>query len=124
MTRRAFHVLMVLAAVTLTPSASAQQTENHELHAVPPPGAVVIDGKLDDWDLSGRIESFTEYRTRGAYSAEVATMHDKDFFYLAVVWHDPTPMVNMIDPDTDGCGWKSDCLQLRLITDLTLHIDC
>ena len=116
----------ILCAGLVAAAASAQgrQSENHELHAVPPPGAVVVDGKLDDWDLSGQIESFTEYRTRGTYSAELAAMYDKDFFYLAVVWRDPTPMVNMIDPDADGSGWQSECAQLRMITDLPVHVDC
>jgi hypothetical protein len=29
-----------------------------QLYAVPAPGKVTIDGKLDDWDLSGQIEMF------------------------------------------------------------------
>ena len=124
MTTRAFHLLMVLAAVMLATGASAAQSENHELHAVPPPGAVAIDGKLDDWDFSGQIWCFSDYRTREIYSAKVAAMYDKDFLYLSVVWKDPTPMQNMVDPDTDGNGWKSDCLQLRMITDLPVHVDC
>jgi len=32
----------------------ATQTETRGVHAVPAPKAVVIDGNLDDWDLSGQ----------------------------------------------------------------------
>lgn len=35
----------------------AVPTDNLEIVAVPTPGKVVIDGKLDDWDLSGTILS-------------------------------------------------------------------
>ena len=38
-----------------TAAGAAQQTNNAELWAVPAPGKVVVDGKLDDWDLSGEI---------------------------------------------------------------------
>lgn len=33
-------------------------------YAVPLPGKVVIDGKLDDWDLSGQIEMFVMSETK------------------------------------------------------------
>jgi hypothetical protein len=101
--------------------AFAQQTNNNAPHAVPAPGKVVVDGKLDDWDLSGQIDVYANFKTRNSYSANVAAMHDKDNFYLSVVWRDPTPMHNMVDSNFDiGSGWKSDCLQLRLKTDMVI----
>ena len=36
---------------------AADRTINHVLHAVPTPGAVSIDGRLDEWDTSGGILS-------------------------------------------------------------------
>ena len=105
--------------------AAAQQTDNNALHAVPPPGKVVIDGKLDDWDLSGQIDVFANLRTRGTYSTRVAAMYDRENFYLAIVWRDPTPMHNMVDSNFDiGSGWKSDCVQLRLKTDMVIGDVC
>ncbi len=122
------HPAAVVAAVGLalfSVPATAQQTDNNALHAVPPPGKVVIDGKLDDWDLSGQIDVFANFRTRNSYSARVAAMYDKENFYLAVVWRDPTPMHNMVDSNFDiGSGWKSDCLQLRLKTDMIVGDVC
>jgi hypothetical protein len=115
---------LILAAFCLR--AAGQQTDNNALRAVPPPGRVVIDGKLDDWDLSGQIDVFANFRTRGTYSAKVAAMYDAENFYLAVEWRDPTPMHNMVDSNFDiGSGWKSDCLQLRLKTDMVIgSVDC
>ena len=107
----AVHLSILLAA-----GAWAQQSENSVLHAVPKPAAVVIDGALDDWDRSGQIEIFANYRTRNTYSAKVAAMHDAERFYLAVEWRDPTPLYNMVDANFEiGSGWKGDCLQLRQI---------
>jgi len=111
--------LLCLAGVS--PPAFAQQTDNHALHAVPHSGKVVIDGKLDDWDLSGQIDVFANFKTRNNYSTKVAAMYDKENFYLLVTWRDPTPMFNMVDSNFDiGSGWKSDCLQLRLKTDMVI----
>ncbi|HUS58590.1 MAG TPA: hypothetical protein VM141_08050, partial [Planctomycetota bacterium] len=117
--------LLVVAAATQATAASGVQSENHALHAVPPPGAVVVDGKLDDWDLSGQMECFPDWRARETRSAKVAAMYDKDCFYLAIAWRDATPMHNMNDPQFEaGFGWRSDCVELRMITDLPLHVDC
>jgi hypothetical protein len=49
-----FAVLCALS-VSAVRLARAEGTDNHVLQAVPVPGAVTIDGKLDDWDCSGRI---------------------------------------------------------------------
>ncbi|HTM21720.1 MAG TPA: hypothetical protein VL172_14460, partial [Kofleriaceae bacterium] len=120
----------ILSAVALLgglpAAAHAVQSDNLGLHAVPPPrGTVAVDGRLDDWDLSGQIEVFANYRTRSTYSTKVAAMYDREFFYLAIVWRDPTPLYNLVDADFEpGAGWKSDCVQLRLNTDLPVHIDC
>ena len=45
-----------------------------QLYAVPTPGKVTIDGKLDDWDLSGEIEMFVIQATRGTMNAKFAVM--------------------------------------------------
>ena len=120
------HLLGLLVALGFgAPLAQAQQTDNHVLHAVPPPHKVVIDGQLDDWDLSGQIDVYANYRTKGSYSTKVAAMYDQDNLYLSIAWRDPTPMYNMIDSRYDiGFGWRSDCVQLRVRTDMVMHLDC
>jgi hypothetical protein len=125
---------LTLALAAVTPQASAQQSNNNGLHAVPPPHSagsgqakkVVIDGKLDDWDLSGQIDVYANFKTRNNYSTKVAAMYDQENFYLSIIWRDSTPMFNMIDSNFDiGSGWRGDCLQLRLKTDMVIaDVDC
>ncbi len=113
--------LLVLSANTL----HAQQSNNTALHTVPVPKAVVVDGKLDDWDLSGQFEAFANYRTRNTYSVRVAAMYDDQNLYLSIVWRDPTPLQNNVNAEFEvGSGWKSDCVQLRMKTDIPISLDC
>lgn len=106
--------------------ALAQQTDNYELRAVPPPGKVVMDGKLDDWDLSGEILMCYDLGTlQDTYSVRAAAMYDADCVYFLLRFKDATPMVNHVDPKQEpGTGWQSDCIQLRMQTDRILHVDC
>lgn len=100
------------------------QSQNSGLQAVPAPKKVVIDGKLDEWDLSGRMASFAEISMRDQYSVETAAMWDKDTLYIGLHWRDKTPMFNMIDPEFDETdGWKGDALQMRVVTDQVLWIN-
>jgi hypothetical protein len=89
-----------------------------QLYAVPAPGKVTIDGKLDDWDLSGQIEMFVIQATRGTMNAKFAVMYDADAIYLGADVNDPNPMMNMRSPETDPFrGWDADSCQFRLTTD-------
>jgi hypothetical protein len=99
------------------------QSQNTGLQAVPAKGAVTIDGKLDDWDLSGRMWSFADINLRDEYSVETAAMWDADFLYIALKWRDPTPLHNRIDPNFNpNDGWKSDAVQMRIKTDQTMWL--
>ena len=70
-------LLTLLCLAGASQQALAQQSDNHALHAVPA-GKAVVDGKLDDWDLSGQIEVYANFKTRNSDSAKVAAMYDKD----------------------------------------------
>jgi hypothetical protein len=113
-----FLVLTVLAAGG---AAWAEGTDNHVLHAVPAPGKVVIDGRLDDWDPSGRILVCSDVgRLMNQFSAWVSMMYDAEALYVGVDWSDPTPMVNDYNQDFDIDRRKcfhSDSLQLHFRTD-------
>ncbi len=106
------------------PALQATQTDNFGLHAVPAPGKVAIDGKLDDWDLSGEI--FVCYdieKLEGTNSARIVAMYDADNLYVAIRWKDPTPMGNIHDPRYRADkGWAGDAVQLRVKTDRIAHI--
>ncbi len=89
-----------------------------QLYAVPTPGPVVIDGRLDDWDLSGQIEMFVIEATRATQSAKFALMYDAEALYLSGDVNDPTPMMNRHDPKVaPHKAWDADACQFRLTID-------
>ena len=104
--------------------ASATMTENHGIHAVPVPSKITIDGKLDDWDLSGQVLMCYDVEAlKDTYSAKVAAMYDADNLYLSVHWTDLTPMGNSHDPHYRAVkAWAGDCVQFRIKTDKLSHV--
>lgn len=114
--------LIVLLAISF---AHAQQSDHHVLRAVPAPGAVVIDGQLREWDLSGRILIYPNLAYVNDYSAQVAMMYDAQALYVGVDWVDRTPMVNNYDPRTvvdQRFAFHSDSLQLHFKTDIFRNV--
>ncbi len=114
--------LSILSAIfclsILTTLALPLQSDHSELVSVPAPGPVVIDGKSEDWDLTGEMFVYPVRNIRDRYSVKVYSMHDKDNLYLLLKWRDPSPMVNNVDADgAPGDGWMADSLQMRMITD-------
>jgi hypothetical protein len=94
---------------------------NRKLYAVPRPGPVTIDGKLDDWDFTAAIESYEQYETRATQRGECAVMYDDDAFYLGARVKDTSPMRNRHNPAADADkAWMGDCMQFRLVTDRRL----
>jgi hypothetical protein len=117
-----------IALLVLLPAmlASGLPTENHEIYAVPAPGRVVVDGNLDEWDLSGRIFCCPDVDTlAGTANATVAMMYDAEALYVAVDWLDSTPMLNNYDPrfEQQEC-FKSDMVQIMFRTDLARNLFC
>jgi len=95
----------------------AGRTQNVTLRAVPTPNGVRIDGRLDDWDRSGRIFMSDDLAADPTHrrSAHAMAMYDAEALYLATRVNDPTPLRNTTDPDENpGRGWRGDCLQVRL----------
>ena len=110
--------LIILFQVTAMAQSDNGRGRHKQLYAVPAPGAVTIDGKFDDWDLSAQIEMFVVEATRGTQSAKFSLMYDEQALYLSADINDPSPMMNMRDPRTDpGQGWNADSCQFRLTTD-------
>lgn len=113
--------IICCAVLSVGQPARAEGTDNHVLCAVPTPGAVTMDGKLDDWDCSGRVPICSDVGGAwGRQSAWVAMMYDAEALYAGVDWCDPTPMVNNYDPDLDIDRRKcfhSDSIQLHFRTD-------
>ncbi|MFA6293696.1 MAG: hypothetical protein WC637_18050 [Victivallales bacterium] len=113
-----------LAAAIFCGSVSALETENNGIRILPAPvsassgqaAKVTVDGKYDDWDLTGGIFTCSGVETnRDIYSVWIHMMYDKDFLYVLARWNDPTPMNNPGSSKGDH-GFNGDCLQLRFIT--------
>lgn len=85
---------------------------------------VVIDGKLNDWDLSGQTLICYDVATlKDLYSGRVAMMHDDAGLYVSIHWTDLTPIGNSHDPQFQAArGWSGDSVQMRFKTDRISHI--
>jgi hypothetical protein len=112
-------LLLLLPALPLF----AQQTSNHELRAVPAEKPLVMDGNLEEWDLSGEILMCYDLATLlDTHSVRVAAMYDDDYLYLSFRFKDRRPMINNVDPDTEhNRGWRADAVQLRLWSGRSAH---
>ncbi len=118
--RRAVLLPLCLIASLLVRAESEDQgarARNKHLFIVPPPGPVVIDGRLDDWDLSGPIDIYVTRESFDTQGARIAAMYDQDAFYLSGEMNDPTPMMNRHDPKVNAeKAWDADAFQFRLVT--------
>ncbi|MFW5683069.1 MAG: sugar-binding protein, partial [Phycisphaeraceae bacterium] len=97
--------------------AESGRTQNYTLRVVPTPDGVTIDGRLDDWDRSGRIFMSDDLAAdpEDRRSAHAMAMYDAEALYLAIRVNDPTPLRNTTDPDErPGQAWRGDCVQVRL----------
>lgn len=114
---------IVLAMIT-SGALMATQTETRGAHAVPAKKEVVIDGNLDDWDLSGQyLQCYDVETLKDVYSGTVAYMFDENNLYISIHWKDPIPMGNCHDPRFQANkGWAGDCVQFRIKTDRISHI--
>jgi len=118
--------LFVLLFLFLTISAQqvpvkfrAARTENTNIVAVPVPGKVTIDGKLDDWDLSGGILTCMDVNNYlDKYSGWVYMMYDNEALYVSAKVTDNTPLRNGYDPDNEPViVHRGDCFYLRFKED-------
>ena len=97
-------------------AATATETENRNIEVLPAPGPVKVDGKFDDWDLTGGIFACGDVEnSSGTFGVWFHAMYDKDRLYLLARWVDKTPMNNPGSSKGDY-GFRGDCLQVRLVT--------
>jgi hypothetical protein len=119
-TRTVFVLAAWLLLLGAPGEAQVQPGRGHHkrIFVVPRPGRVVIDGKLDDWDLSGQIHVSVTRETSAVQSARIALMYDDKALYVSGVVRDSTPMMNRHDPRVAGAeAWNADSFQLRLCLD-------
>ena len=118
-------IFTALVIWTVTGQVLAQQTTNTELRVVPSVGDVVVDGALDDWDLSAGIFMCHDIAALATTNSVWAyMMYDQETLYVAFHFKDRTPLVNHVNPQTKaGEAWVSDCMQIRLWTDQVINMD-
>ena len=105
-----------LGAIALGTAARATETENLGIQVLPAPGAVKIDGKADDWDLTGGIFACSDVENqREKFGVWVYTMYDAQNVYVLARWVDDTPMNNPGQTIADY-GFAGDSLQVRFAT--------
>lgn len=115
---RAAVVTTVIGLGTSGVMAETGLGRHKQLYAVPAPGKVSVDGKLDDWDLSGQIEMFVISETKETQGAKFALMYDREALCLCGVVRDSSPLMNRQDPQVNGGrGWDADSCQFRLTVD-------
>ncbi len=111
------HVLLPLLPFLLAcGSVRATPTENLGIPVLPTPSNVVLDGKADDWDLSGGIFACDDVETqRAKMGLWIYAMYDAQNLYLLAHFLDETPMNNPGQTIADY-GFNGDSLQIRTIT--------
>ena len=83
---------LACAALAQTP-AWATPTENTGIRVLPIPGAMNIDGKLTDWDLSGGIFASDDVENqRDKMAVWLYAMYDRDNLYLLARFHEEAPL--------------------------------
>lgn len=90
---------------------------SNQIVVVPAPGTVKIDGKSDDWDLSGGIWSYNDPTLVNKYSIWTHLMWDEKGVYFLARYNDPTPMINATKGKDFAESWKADAYQARVIFD-------
>ena len=111
-------LLLGLGAVVLAWAcgAWATETENLGIRALPAPGAVTIDGAVNDWDLSGALFTCGDVEhQRDHFGVWTSAMYDANNLYVLARWIDETPLNNP-GQAAGSYGFAGDCLQMRFIT--------
>ncbi|WP_437221645.1 hypothetical protein SH661x_002412 [Planctomicrobium sp. SH661] len=94
------------------------KSRHEELHIPPAPRDIVIDGELNDWDLSGQFESRCEPPFDTYYHMRGAAMFDDKYLYIGAVVGDPFPMRSTVSPHIQqNLYGHGGCLALRVSTD-------
>lgn len=103
----------LMACLVALLCATLQALADEPFVLVPAPGKVVIDGKADDWDLSGAYGPVSfDSEFLGKYDATFYGMYDSSNLYLFFHVHDQTPLVNKGIVE-EGNYWWGDSIEVR-----------
>jgi len=94
------------------------KARHQELHIVPAPSKIAIDGLLNDWDLTGQFASRCESPFDSFYYVRGAAMYDEQYLYLSAEVGDPFPMRSKVSPHIQRSLYgHGGCLAFRISTD-------
>ena len=113
--RHSWFCLPALLACCLGASWGQSPAGAPPFHFVRAPGAVVIDGKLDDWVLSAPVSYEVDANAQDRLARSYG-MWDDQYIYLAYVVQDSTPMKNTGD-DPSRAFKTGDSLHFYFSTD-------
>ncbi len=101
-----------------SPYAPHNEPRFDEIHIVPAPTKMKIDGKLNEWDWSGHFLSHCEPPYDAFYHVDGAMMYDKNFLYIGAKVGDPFPMRSVVSPhEKRKLYGNGSCLAFRISTD-------
>lgn len=89
-------ISLLLSVLSFSVRAETGRGRHKRAFAVPAPEDVKIDGRLDDWDMSGHILAYVRKAASEVQSARFAVMYDEEAIYLGADVKDPNPMRFMI----------------------------
>ena len=112
-----FTYALTALALLLAPLALlATPTENLNFRVLPAAGKVVVDGKVDDWDLSAGILACDDVEEqREHFGVWLHAHYDVENLYVLARWIDETPLNNPGQSIADY-GFAGDSLQFRTLT--------
>ena len=81
MNEKSIAAIGILAALTTATvfGSDSGRGRHKQFYVVPTPGVVAIDGRLDDWDLSGQIEMFVVEGISTSVPLHLRILEDRDF---------------------------------------------
>ncbi len=118
--------LSLMAALLTAEAAQAyvaivNKDDYHEVHILPAPKDVNIDGDLAEWPAAGELSLFPDESMAEKFSVKGRMLYDADNLYIGGVVRDPTPLVNRYTAASDyKNSWNADSIQVRLIVDPTI----
>jgi hypothetical protein len=87
--------------------------DNENTYVTPAPGAVALDGKLDDWDMSTAYgPQYVDPILKEQNNVTWAMMYDAQALYLGAIFHAAQPFNNT--SGVENTWWLGDSLEFRL----------
>jgi hypothetical protein len=87
--------LALSLGIALPGALRATETEHYGIKILPAPGKVTVDGKVDDWDLSGGTFVCSDVENlREKLACWFHVMYDQSNLYVLARWIDETPLSN------------------------------